>query len=97
MMEARGWLGLPFLAWGAICLALALVWAFVYPAAPAANAAGLRLFLIRWGHALVWALLAAMCLLRATGQPALVRAAGPVGLAALLVYLSFLGATFVLR
>lgn len=95
-MEARGWLGLPYIAWGAVCLAVALLWAFVWPAAEAAGAAGLRYFLIRWGHSLVWALLAAMCFMKASGAPAVAGWGNLAGMAALLVYVSFLAATYVL-
>jgi hypothetical protein len=93
----RGWLNLPYLAWAAICLAVALAWVFVWPAERATSADGLRFFFIRWGHALVWALLGAMCLMKASGVPALVSWSNPVGLAAVPVYLAFLVATFVLR
>ncbi len=93
----RGWLNLPYVVWAAICRALALVWVFVWPHDRVAGAAPVRLFLVRWGHALTWALLAAMCLLRAPGQPAAVGAANLSGLLSLLVYLAFLAATFVWR
>ncbi|HMQ35611.1 MAG TPA: hypothetical protein PKD53_33190 [Chloroflexaceae bacterium] len=93
----RGWLNLPYLAWAVICLALALLWAFVWPHERAAGAAPLRLFLVRWGHTITWGLLAAMCLLRATGQPAVAGLGNLVGMLALPVYLAFLAATFVLR
>jgi len=90
-------LGLPLVAWGVICLAVAAVWAVVWPADRAAGAVGLRFFIARWGHAIVWALLAAMCFMKASGNRALEAWSNPVGLAALLVYLSFLAAAFVLR
>lgn len=94
----RGWLNLPYLAWAAICLALALLWAFVWPhERVSADAAPLRLFVVRWGHTLTWGLLAAMCLLRATGSPAAAGWGGLVGMLALPVYLAFLAATFVLK
>lgn len=96
-MEARGWLGLPLLLWATICATIALVWVAVWPAERASAATGLRLFLIRWGHALVWGLLAAMCLMKASGNAALVGWSNLVGLSAALVYLGFLGAAFVLR
>ncbi len=88
-------LGVPLLVWGGLCLVIAGVWAAFWPAERAATASGLRLFLIRWGHTATWALLAAMCFVRASGSPPLVAWAQPLGLAALFVYLAFLAATFV--
>lgn len=96
-MATPGWLGLPLVVWGLICLAAAVAWSFFWPADRAIGAAGLRFFLIRWGHALVWALLAAMCFIKASGPPASSGTGNLVGLAALAVYLAFLVATFVLR
>lgn len=95
-MEER-FLGVPLLLWGAICLAVALVWVFVWPAERAAGAGGLRFFLIRWGHTITWLCLAAMAFLRALGGPALAGVANLVGLAGLAAYLGFVGATFVMR
>ncbi len=94
----RGWLNLPYIAWAAICTAVALVYAFVWPRERVAlDAAPLRFLLVRWGHSLAWVLLAAMCLLKATGNPSLAGWGNLVGLLALPVYLAFLGATFVFR
>lgn len=93
----RGWLNLPYLAWAAICLAVAVVWAIYWPHERAGEAATLRFFLIRWGHSLTWALLGAMCLMKATGQQPLSGWGNTVGLLALGVYLAFLAATFVFR
>lgn len=90
-------LGVPLLFWGLACLVVAAIWVMVWPAEQAAGAAGLRFFLIRWGHAITWVLLALMCFLRAAGSPAALAWAQPVGPAALFVYLAFLASTFVLR
>lgn len=90
-------LGIPLLVWGAICLVVAAAWAVFWPAERAADASGLRLLLIRWGHTATWALLAAMCFMRASAVAPLLAWSQPVGLAALFVYLAFLAATFVLR
>jgi len=69
----------------------------LWPAERAVGAGPVRFFLVRWGHALVWALLGAMCLLKASAQPNLASLGNMVGLAALLAYLAFLVATFVVR
>ncbi|GAB4440930.1 MAG: hypothetical protein OHK0015_37550 [Chloroflexi bacterium OHK40] len=94
---ARSWLGVPLVVWGAICLAIAVVWVVVWPEERAAGAGPLRFFLMRWGHMLTWALLAAMCFLRASGRPELDVWGSRLGLGALVVYLAFLAASFVLR
>jgi hypothetical protein len=90
-------LGLPLLAWGLLCLALAVLWAFVWPVERAVGASGLRLAMVRWGHSLVWLLLALMCFLRGSGNPAAAGWGNIAGLASLAVYLAFLAATFVIK
>lgn len=87
----RGFLGLPWAVWGVAALALALVWVVVWPTDRAAGASGLRLWLLRWGHALVWVLLGISFFVRGVGQEG---AANVIALAALAVYLAFLGAIF---
>lgn len=93
----RGWLNLPYVAWAAICLVVAVVWAVAWPHDRAVNAMGLRLFLIRWGHSITWGLLAVMCLMKASGQSGISDRGNLVGLLAVPAYLAFLAATFVLR
>ena len=85
----RGFFGVPWALWGLAALALAAVWTVVWPADRAVGAVGLRFLLLRWGHAAVWLLLALSFFVRGMG------AAGPanlLALAALAVYLAFLGA-----
>jgi hypothetical protein len=93
---STSFLGLPLFVWGLICLALAALWGFVWPSQRAAGADGPRLLLVRWGHCLVWLLLALMCFLRGSGGPAAAAWGSVAGLMALAVYLAFLAATFVL-
>jgi hypothetical protein len=93
----RGWLNLPYVVWAFICLAVAVLWAVVWPRERVADVIGLRLFLVRWGHSITWGLLAAMCLLKAGGQPAVSGWGNLVGLLAVPAYLAFLAATFILR
>ncbi len=51
-------LGVPLAVWGALCLVLTAIWVMVWPHEKAATADGLRFFILRWFHALVWLLLA---------------------------------------
>jgi hypothetical protein len=94
----RGWLNLPYGVWAAICLAVAMIYVFVWPRERvAADTGALRLFLVRWGHSLAWVLLAAMCLMKASGSQSVAGWGNLVGLLALPVYLGFLAVTFILR
>jgi hypothetical protein len=81
-------------AWAGLCLAVAAVWVFVVPRPQLAGATGWRRFLLRWGHALVWLLLALSFGLRAAGQSGL---ADPVAAAGGLTYVAFLGALVISR
>lgn len=86
----RGFLGVPWLGWGLLALGLAVVWVVVWPADQAADASGLRYLSLRWGHAVVWLLLAGSCFAR--GMNLATGAANLLALAALAVYLAFLAA-----
>lgn len=84
-------LGVPTVVWSALCLVVAVVFAVVWPRDRVGVETGARaLFLLRWGHSLVWAGVAlslfarAVPSLRATPLPTL------LGLAALALYLAFL-------
>jgi hypothetical protein len=91
-MEAR-FLGVPLLVWGGLCLLVAAIFVVVWPKDRLADASALRLFVVRWFHALVWVFLAASCFLRI--QPALNGLANQVALAALITYLIFMASLFV--
>jgi hypothetical protein len=56
-MEAKLF-GVPLALWGSICLILAVLWIFIWPSDKAAAVDGMRFFILRWFHALVWLLLA---------------------------------------
>src|SRR5205823_1993786 len=63
-----GLFGVPWVVWGGLCLAVAAVYTVVWPrprgtGARQARPAWRRLIL-RWGHALVWLLLALSCFVR---------------------------------
>lgn len=68
-------LGLPFWFWGLVCLAIATVFGFVHPQKPVT---GLRFFLQRWGHSLVWVCLALACFL-GPSHPELARKLAALG------------------
>ncbi len=91
-MEAR-LLGVPWVVWACVCLALALLFAFLWPAEQGRAVGGAAYLVLRWGHALVWLLLSAAALLRATGRslPQLAVLAGLLYAAFLLVLLTSKG------
>ncbi len=91
---ATGPLGIPWWAYGAGALLLALVWVFVWPADRAgADVSAVRYFFLRWGHALVWLLLAISFFVRGVAPDAS-PAANLIALAALGVYIGFLVSIF---
>ena len=82
-------LDIPFTVWAAICLAIALIYYFVWPK-PKQN--GMERpcwaqFLLRYGHSAVWVLLGVVCLIWPTGGTGLAQV---LGLLALIVYGAFL-------
>lgn len=87
-----GWFGIPFWVYLAACLALSTVWLFVWPSDKVGPGAGLRYFLLRWGHSLTWALLGAACLCWALSA----ATAGTIlAVASLPAYLAFVAAMFI--
>lgn len=81
--------GVPVMVWGLLCVLMALVWLWVWPADRVSPGEGWRFIVLRWFHALTWLLLALgvfSAALRLAGG-ALVR---PLAFAALLAYLVFL-------
>jgi hypothetical protein len=86
---AQNFLGLPLLLWGVICLAMTVVWIFVWPKDRANSAHPVRYFIIRWFHAFVWLFLAAAAFI--AGFNILGGgAAQPVALLSLITYITFL-------
>ncbi len=85
-------LGISFYIWGGLCLVVALIFNFVLPKGRMpAEAGGVRYFILRWFHSVVWVLLGLSCLVRGAGGN------GPADVIALIslgVYLAFLGAIF---
>ena len=92
-------LGLPWSLWGVLCLLVAATYVVVWPGRKRGSMAPPRPIwrhaVLRWSHALVWALLALSCFVRATqvrGGPAV---ADFMALAALGLYVVFIS-TFVI-
>jgi hypothetical protein len=85
-MEVK-FLGVPMFAWSALCLLVALVFVVIWPADRAAKTSGLLWTTLRWGHAIVWVLLALSCFVWGFGE------LGPASMIAALagvVYLAFI-------
>lgn len=58
-------LGIPFLVWILLCLMVAFIYSFIYPKIKSDKGnASLRQQILRWGHSLVWYILAVSFLLR---------------------------------
>ena len=84
------WFGVPWAAWGLLCLVVAFIYAWVWPKPdPEAKPRPVwRQFVLRWFHALVWALLALSCFMRPVTTEEM---ANQVALMALGVYGFFIG------
>ena len=92
----KGLLNLPYFAWSALALILAVVWVYVGPHTKLTPTPGFRYFVIRWGHALTWLLLAISFSLRGLG-PDLNGGSSFFALAGGLMYLLFMLMIFVGR
>lgn len=91
----KGFLNLPWFIWAGLALVVALVYTFVWPQ-KAADASGFRFFILRWGHALTWVLIAANFVLRGI-SPSLDGTANLLALSGGILYLVFLMTAFVIR
>lgn len=92
----KGFLNLPWLVWAGLALIVALVYSFIGIPKSAETAVGLRFFIIRWGHALTWVLLAINFILRGI-SPNLDGIANLVAGAGGVMYLLFMVMTFVVK
>jgi hypothetical protein len=92
----RGFLNLPWFVWAGLALLVAVVYAYVWPQKAAIAASGFRFFILRWGHALTWILLATNFLLRGI-SPSWNGAANLLALAGGVFYALFLHITFVMK
>lgn len=88
-MTAPGILGLSFKTWGVVCLGVAILYFFLWPrpktGTPERSAT--QHFILRWGHSLVWLLMAAACYVAAGGNP---RPARLIGWSAMIAYIVFM-------
>jgi hypothetical protein len=83
-------LGVPAFVWAALCLALSVLWIFVWPSGQAAATSGFTYFALRWAHSLTWLVLAVAATAAALG---LAVAAQRIAMLALPAYAAFLYAT----
>ena len=91
-----GFLNIPWFAWAGLSLLVAIIYSFVWPKKAVTETTGLRYFVVRWGHALVWILLAVNFLLRGL-SPSLNGAADAVALVGAAMYVAFLAMTFMVK
>lgn len=91
-----GFLNLPWLLWAVLAFFVAVIYTFVWPHKNLTLTAGFHYFILRWGHALAWVLLAINFLLRGL-DPSMNGVANMVALAGALMYLLFLLMTFLAR
>jgi hypothetical protein len=92
----KGFLNLPWFVWAGLAMVVAVVYSFVWPQKAVIDATGFRFFILRWGHALAWILLAINFLLRGI-SPSLNGAASVIALAGGLMYILFMGMAFVVK
>jgi hypothetical protein len=100
--------GVPWVAWGGLCLLVATVYTAIWPRPATAGAGRVdpprrrralrwRRRVLRWGHALVWLLLALSCFLRAAPRAGGAGAANLLAGLALAGYAVFLGTLLIDR
>jgi hypothetical protein len=81
--------GVSYLWWGVICLGMAAPFVMLWPSARVnSTTPALTYFLLRWGHAAVWGLLALACFVRVLGAGSGVSQV--TALLALVMYLAFM-------
>ena len=92
----RGFLNIPYFAWTVIALVIAGIFVYSRPRKAVTVSVGFRYFIIRWGHALTWLLLAISFFLRGVG-PDLNGGSSFFALAGGVTYLLFMSMTFVVK
>lgn len=90
----KGFLNLPWFVWAALAFLVAVIYSFVWPHKAATP--GFRFFVLRWGHALTWSLLAINFLLRGL-SPSLNGMANIIALTGGLMYVLFMVMTFIVK
>ena len=83
-------LGVPLALWGIACLALSVVWGIYWPSDKAVPDGTIRFLVLRWGHTLVWALLALSAFVAGYGLFGGAQTARVLALLSLGVYLVFM-------
>ena len=92
----KGFLNLPWFVWAAFAFVIAVIYSFVWPHKNVTLTTGFGFFILRWGHALTWLLLAINFLLRGM-SPSLSNVANLVALTGAIMYIAFLVMTFVVK
>jgi hypothetical protein len=92
----KGFLNLPWFLWAALALIIAVIYSFVWPGKNVTLTTGFRFFILRWGHALTWILLAINFLLRGL-SPSLDGIANIIAMVGGLIYLLFIVIVFVVK
>lgn len=92
----KGFLNLPWSLWAAFALVVAVIYSVVWPHKNVTLNSGFRFFILRWGHALAWLLIAINFLVRGI-SPSLNGAANLIALAGGLIYILFLVIVFVVK
>ena len=92
----KGFLNIPYLAWTVLALVIAVIFVYVWPHKAVTMTTGFRYFIVRWGHALTWILLAVSFFLRGV-SPLLNGVANLLAAMGGLAYLLFMVMTFVVK
>ena len=92
----KGFLNIPYFIWTALALGIAGIFVHVYPHKAVTVTTGFRYFVVRWGHALTWILLAVSFFLRGFG-PELNGGSSFFALTGGVIYLLFMVMTFIIR
>jgi hypothetical protein len=96
-LMVRGLLNVPYFMWTVVAHIVAGIFVYMWPhGALPAPSAGFRYFILRWGHALTWLLLAVSFFLRGL-SPSLNGVANIIALVGGFVYLLFMVMTFVIK
>ncbi|MCC6615082.1 MAG: hypothetical protein IT320_16515 [Anaerolineae bacterium] len=86
-----GFAGVSWTVWGIGALVIAAIFVVVVPYRPLLeHAEGLRFFIIRWGHSLVWVLLAISLFVRQSESPSIAGAANPLAALGGILYAVFM-------
>lgn len=92
----KGFLDLPWFVWAGLALIIAAVYSFIWLQKTGITVNGFRFFILRWGQAITWMLLAINFLLRGVSS-SLNGAADIIALAGGLAYFLFMIMAFVVK